>query len=463
MIRPLFLLAIVAATAHAEQPRDFASGVPLATSGAGAFHRVAVPALVYEVAVQPGLADVRVFNADGEVVPFAWLPRPAAARERRPAVSLPIFPLHVDRDRRDVSGLALSVVRNAAGTTIDIKTADVEPAAARELGGYVVDASALSEPLNALVFALPNAAGAPTMRMRIDASDDLATWRNVAPDATLVNLEHGGQRLVRDRIEMAPTRAKYLRLSWTVGRPAIAFTAVSGEFAERVVEAPRQWREGAGSPTADRDGEFEYDLGGAFPVDRITIRLAEPNSIVPAHILARASPAEPWQPVATTVFYRLREQGADVTNAPVTVAGGERRYWQLRLDPRSGAPAREAPTLRAGWQPAELVFAARGSPPFTLAFGSHGAKPGALPIATLVPGYDSAKGLPSGVGVANAGVVTRLGGPDRLRAPPDVKRWMLWTALALGALVLGWMAWRLSREMGAAPSPKSPEADSARE
>lgn len=463
MIRHLVLLAIVAASAHAEQPRDFASGVPLTTAGGGPFQRVAVPAAVYEGAVQPGLADVRVFNADGEVVPFAWLPRPAAVRERRPAVALPIFPLHVDRDRRDVSGLALGVVRNAAGTTIDIKSTDVAPAAGRELGGYVLDTSALSEPLNALVFALPGAVGAPTMRLRVDASDDLATWRTVAPDATLVNLEHGGQRLVRDRIEIVPTRAKYLRLSWPGGRPVIEFTAVSGEFAERVVEAPRQWREVAGTPIADRDGEFEYDLGGASPVDRITIRLAEPNSIVPAHVLARASPTEPWQPVAATVFYRLREEGGDVTNAPVTLAGGERRYWLLRLDPRSGTSAREAPTLRAGWQPAELVFAARGSPPFTLAFGSRVAKPGALPIATLVPGYDSAKGLPVGVGIANVGPATRLGGPDRLRAPPDVKRWVLWTSLALGALVLGWMAWRLSREMGAAPPPKSRDADSARE
>jgi len=50
-----------------------------------------------------------------------------------------------------------------------------------------------------------------------------------------------------------------------------------------------------------------------------------------------------------------------------------------------------------------------------------------------------------------------LGGPDRLREPPDVKRWMLWASLALGALVLGWMAWRLSREMG--PTPERNRAD----
>jgi len=461
VIRHLVLAAFVASTAHAEQSKDYAAGVPLAPGSAQPFQKVEVPAAVYEGAVRPGLADVRVFNADGELVPFAWVSRPAATRERPPAVDLPPFPLFVDRERRDVAGLALSVVRNAAGTTVDIRSTDAAPAAQQELGGYVLDASTLRAPLNALVFALP-AAGAPTMHLRIDASDDLATWRSVASDATLVNLEHEGRRLVRNRVEIPPTFAKYLRLSWTVGQPVIEFSGVRGEFAERVVETPRQWREAAGAAVADHEGEFEYDLGGAFPVDRIDVSLTEPNSIVPAEILARASAKDPWQPVASTVFYRLREAGGDVTNAPVPVAAGERRYWLLRFDPRSGVSTRVAPQLRAGWQPAELVFATRGSPPFTLAYGNRSAKSGALPIATLVPGYENTQWLPPNVGVAQVGPTITLGGPDRLREPPDVKRWILWATLALGAILLGWMAWRLSREMGPAPEPGDARSETPR-
>ena len=45
--------------------------------------------------------------------------------------------------------------------------------------------------------------------------------------------------------------------------------------------------------------------------------------------------------------------------------------------------------------------------------------------------------------------------------PPDVKRWMLWASLALGAVVLGWMAWRLSRELAA--TPERGDADSTRD
>ena len=360
-----------------------------------------------------------------------------------------MFPLYVDRDRRDVSALALTVVRSPAGTTVSINSTDAEPATGKVLGGYVLDASALDEPLVALTFALPPTTGATTMRLAIAASDDLAAWRNLAADGTLVNIEYAGQRLTRNRIDLPAVKAKYLRLSWTGDGPVIAFGAVSGEFGSRAIEAPRQWRDAKGTRVAEREGEYEYDLGGAFPVDRITIDLAAQNSIWPVTVLARASPAEPWQFVGSTVFYRLEQPGGDVTSAPFPVAGGARRYWLLRVDPRAGAPG-EAPPLRAGWQPQEIVFAARGHAPFTLAYGRYQAASGALPIATMVPGYDSAKDPLANVAVARAGEPMTLGGAEQLRKPPDVKRWVLWAALVLGVVALGWMAWRLSREMAAA-------------
>ncbi len=46
------------------------------------------------------------------------------------------------------------------------------------------------------------------MRLAIDASDDLAAWRNVAADGTLVNIEYAGQRLTRNRIDLPADEGK---------------------------------------------------------------------------------------------------------------------------------------------------------------------------------------------------------------------------------------------------------------
>ena len=143
MIRHLLLAAFVATAAHAEQATDYAAGVPLAPGSAQPFQKVEVPAAGVRGGGASAAGRLRVFNADGELVPFAWVPRPAATRERPPAVDLPPFPLFVDRERRDVAGLALSVVRNAAGTT-STPVDRAAPASRQDLGGYVLDASALA-------------------------------------------------------------------------------------------------------------------------------------------------------------------------------------------------------------------------------------------------------------------------------------------------------------------------------
>jgi len=464
----IVLLALVSAASHAQGPSEYAYGLAIDTPPGIVFARVAIPSAVYEGAARRDLSDMRIFNADGEVVPFAFVPR---STENVPLAQVPLrmFPLHVSRERGDVDGLALSVVRNAGGTTINVTSRDPAVAQERVLAGYVLDASERDEPLAALTFALPAASAATSMRMRIDASDDLVNWRTVRHDAMLVLLEHGGQRLARNRVEVSPTKARYLRVSWTPGRPIIDFTGVTGEFGSRPLEPPSEWRTATGSPVPDREAEYQYDLGGAFPVDRIAVDLAAPNSIVPATIFARDAATDAWQLVGTTVFYRIAQppaDGADVatrvalpaadtTSPPFAVDGRARRYWMLRLDPRAGVSGPTAPVLRAVWQTQEIVFAARGRAPFVLAFGKYDSTPGWLPIETLIPDYASKRALPASVAVARTAARVELGGSTRLQKPTETKRWVLWGVLLLGAMVLGWMAWRLSRDVAKGGSTTS--------
>jgi hypothetical protein len=119
------------------------------------------------------------------------------------------------------------------------------------------------------------------------------------------------------------------------------------------------------------------------------------------------------------------------------------------------------PTLQVGWVPHQLVFAARGKPPFTLAYGNRAAKPGAIAIASLIPGYREDAGntvraakaaaTPTvNVQAAAAQGQQELGGAVRLEEQVDWKRWTLWGVLGLGVLILGAMASRLMKQLGSA-------------
>jgi hypothetical protein len=83
-----------------------------------------------------------------------------------------------------------------------------------------------------------------------------------------------------------------------------------------------------------------------------------------------------------------------------------------------------------------------------------------LPIETLVPGYDRAKTLPSTFPPARVGAPTTAPAVAALKAPIDTRRWLLWGSLVLAALVLGAMAFKLSRQMSS-PAPKPPANESA--
>jgi hypothetical protein len=72
-----------------------------------------------------------------------------------------------------------------------------------------------------------------------------------------------------------------------------------------------------------------------------------------------------------------------------------------------------------------------------------------LPLATLVPGYVAGKALPDNIADATLAASPSAVNRSALRAPLDIKRFVLWSSLVVAALLLGYMALRLSRQMRA--------------
>jgi hypothetical protein len=457
------LLAGLTHVVAAPSPRDFAFGVPLATEGDSAFFEFEIPAAVYAGATRGDLGDMRVFNGDGALVPFALVPRATPAREARPAVALPMFPLRVAPAAADANALALSAQRSPAGAmTINLTARDGTPMSGDLLIGYIVDMTGINEPLAAISLqwsTLPRGIGT---RIRVDESSDLGTWHTLVADAPLIDLEYDGRRLRRNRIELPAQGARYLRLTWPGDQAALQLSGVTGEFAERVVATPPQWALARAVAVADHDGDYDFDMMAAYPVERIALLLPEQNTVVPAQILARAGAQDPWRPVASDVVYRLRQGEGEVTSPPIIVTATPARYWRLHVEPATGGLGAGLPQLRVGWLPQHAIFAARGSGPFMLAYGSATALPAALPVRTLVPGYETATAPSIVAAVAQSAGALSVGDASRLKPPVDYKRWLLWVTLVLGVGVLGVMAWRLSRELKtSADAARVPSEESA--
>ncbi len=445
----------------AEKPADYAYGLKIDASGSEALYDVALPPAVYQGVTRRDLGDMRVFNGAGEVVPTAWRPRRTEKAEAGARVPLTLFPLKAVAGA-NVDGLAINVTRNAAGAvSVNVKSEGAQAASLQTIA-YLIDMSAQDRALRTIELDWKSVEGF-SGRLRVDASDDLANWRTVVAGAPLLNLEVGGQRLQQKRVELPQQKAKYLRLVWvrevaTSGAKNIfpELTAASGELAEKFVEATREWSK-FGANKGEKEGEYLFDLKGQFPVDRLRLELPQANTIAQMEVLARDKAEQPWRAVARGVAYRLNQQGHEVLSPDIQVSAFSERWMMIRVDQRGGGLGSGMPLLNAGWVPHQLVFAARGAPPFTLAYGNRAAQAGALPIESLIPGYREDAG--ASVRTAKTGVQQvvnvqatsaqpqkELGGEARLQAQIDWKRWSLWGVLGLGVLVLGAMAWRLMKQ-----------------
>jgi hypothetical protein len=210
-------------------------------------------------------------------------------------------------------------------------------------------------------------------------------------------------------------------------------------------------------------GELVVDTQAHFPVDRLKLVLPQANTVAQIHLSTRERAEEPWRPAGSATAYRLTRDGGELTNPEIRVAVIPDRYWRILVDQKGGGFGAGEVKLELGWLPHEVLFAARGAGPFAVAYGNKLAKPGAAPLAAVLPQDEKLAAATARVGEVSGAAqpaASLFSDPVRfvrgLAENREAKKWMLWTMLLAGVLLLGWMAQRLLRDLGKAPAdPKN--------
>lgn len=449
LLSGMMLVGMLPANAATFRQTDYAYSATLKVTGAGPAYAASLPLEVYRSVTHADLTDICVVNASGEVVPFA-VRRPAAPRSRNPEpVRLRLFPI---LGVSQASGEALRLRLREGETAINIERSQV-------VGGpdhpssYLIDASALQQPIAQLTIGWDPAAPDFSDRLQIDASDDLEHWRPISSGARIVSLHYAGQAFVRNEVAITATRASFLRLTWNSVQSSPVIDHV--EAIPRAIEAPlrRLSFEVAGSPSAHRQGVFDFDLGARLPVEQVNLLLPEPNSVVHSEFLVPVSGTREWRTVAEGRIYDLTlPRSGNLVNEPISVPTTPEQHWRVRTSEAGGGIGQGVPRLEVSWIPSEVVFLARGKGPFEILYGSADAPSLALsPDAILNPmGVQDLSHSSFQAGRATLEASQLLGGPMRLKSAAesvDWRRWILWTVLLLGVGVLAIMAWRLLKAL----------------
>jgi Protein of unknown function (DUF3999) len=428
-----------------DRPGDFAYGVPIEVTQSAAAYRVALPLDVYIKSTHVDLRDIRVFNADGEVVPYEIQQAPAGVAPPDETTPLPLFALRGDAQPA-LTGLRVTIQSSA--TSVNLQ-AGATPAQDRTITSYLLDARQISGPLYALQLQWPEDAADFTGSVRVEAADDLTRLHEIISSVTVINLHGSGARLVQNRIDLNGSKAKFWRLTWIGKAAPFEVTSVNAQTTPDRREPQTVSLTVKGIQANAKPQEYSFDLGARLPVTKIDLLLPQENSVATVQLLSRNAVTDSWRSIIAADFFRLGEQVSDRHNRPFEIGQDSDRFWLARFE-RAPAASSAPPQLQVKWDAQDIVFLARGPGPYQLAYGNAAVTAASSPLGALLAGMNVVKGT--------AGAPTILGGADRMTPPPHTVAWkmtILWTILGSGMLLLAFMAYRLSREL--MDQPPKPE------
>lgn len=456
------LLALTGPVLAAEDsltPAEFAWRGALVLPQGASLARVELPVEALLRMQSPVAHDVRVFNADGAVVPYALL-RADDLERSAPAVqtrSYPAYPLFAaSAGAPAVRGAVEVRVSNEGSASpgsawVRWGTAGANPqvpANAQTLQAALFDTRAEQHTVSALQLQaeLPRNT---LVHLRLERSANLQEWESVpvkgpvfrfegadAPSSTLLELQ-----------QAVSLKGYYLRLAWT-GQDGVRVESITGRVAGKTV-SPARLR--ATLPVGNADGlGMVWALPFATPLAALHVQALQDNTLVPVRISGRSDAAQPWRALASTVVYRLDSVGQGSSNSALALNGPSLRA--LRVEASNGQPLPAGGLQMAvEFAPLQLALLASGPGPYTLAVGRAHTTPAAVEASVL------GAVAPARLAELPAAAVKQL------RAdPPDAPQlWaaallpdgvsprtaLLWLVLGAGVLLLGVVAYGLLRQI----------------
>jgi hypothetical protein len=435
------LFFFIAIPAGAQDPRreDFAYGIVVRPSVEAPLYRARLPLAVYRSVTRSDLGDLRIFNAGGALVPHElWSPPDEQEIERR-LVPARVFPL-LEATPEELSAVRVQIESGVERTSVSLAPGSATSGvAAYFLDPGTIEPSFLVSRLVLQWDEPDDPKGGFVRKLRVEESDDLSTWRTLST-AVVADLRRDGERLLRNEIPLSSKVPRYLRLTSPDGAIPMTLTRVDLELSTKTELVETVWLEIPGLRSGD-DGLL-FETPGPVLVEEVDILPSEMNTWTEVQLFSRPGPKEPWVLRASSAVYRFEVGGDELAQSRLDAHGTRDRLWRITTDEARGGFGGILPVVRAGYRPDDVVFAARGEPPFEIAFGSRGVGPpprGSESLRTLASSDDERLAPATALVL---GEPRTIAGERALSEPlvPDWKRFVLWGVLGAASLALLLMA-----------------------
>lgn len=433
-------------SAFAQSAADFAVRANVVVPPGTPVARAALPGSSIAALRNANGSDLRVFNGNGMSLPHALVDASMEAQARPDAPGQRLVALPIFAATSATSGTpSLRIEEGPTRRVIEYSSAKPAPGAKQEQRGLLFDARKIEADVRALELegALPTAT---IIKVTLDASQDLKSWRTLVADAPVFDFGADGPGNRRVTLPAAQSlKDHYVRLRWNLpGDLTVTAIQTVGEGSAKTV--PPTTLE-LGAPASTADNAAEWTLPSGLRVSGLRLQTTTANALMPVCVLTRARAGDPWQPVASTVVYRMTG-GDGATGVNPSVPVNAMLAPQLRVEALRGYNLAGVPlTLAVEHPPLHVLFVATGEGPFSIATGKSGLNSAALPVSTLIPNYKVGAefALPVIQATPEAGARPKTTNSGGVLDDLFNRSTMLWAVLGLAVLVLAGLALSLLR------------------
>lgn len=482
--------SIYALAAGAQTGQSGSAVIALPDVKAGPYFNLTLPNTIYQRSRDAALSDLRIRNAKGEFLHYAWRDENSAQKAQAEPTLIstsvpifPIFPIFPTISRSDVASLAdesiTTQLEKSSDGSLRLKTKiSTRTKSSNAIAAWIIDASKLTsaDPAQQVRQLLQLRLHIPShyqgiAGFELDASNDLQHWRTIEGHGQLVRLRHQGELIERFDFSLNLAyqsngkQARYLRLRWQSPTTAPQLKSADIDAQEQTQDQPPaevqlQWHEAISPLTCDTH-VCEYAIPRNTPIDSLRINLQEPNTLAKIRVIGQREidqtaspmlrhtrnplyhlrhknhPAPTTQAaeyvIAEATIYRLQKGETELSSDEIAL-GGE-PYAKIKLHVAAGIQSLGStpPKLAIANIARALTFLARGEAPYSLNWGAPNKDGAALTRSELLPDAQLANSDHAWAKVELSAPANIAPPPASTEKAPQAKTNQLWLWLALGA------------------------------
>lgn len=437
VITVCMLLTIANAENTEPTMQEFYAGSKILVKEDKPLQQILIPYSIYDAVKSQNLNDIRVFNANGGLVPHRVTMQKQDSQTSIKTLSYAKLTSNSDGlenliEKYKSSGVDISLSLRAMDATTTSSSVDVYIGEIGDLEGKATELK-LDWQLNQEVstFFLAD----------VEITDDFKNWKTVAKDVNLAQLKTNDAIVKHNQIKLSQFGMKFYRLSIRgERRPDIKSIAL---LVSQQQEIPY-------SMTIDVLGEHDesnkqityYQQPTKIIKKQLKVQIPENNVMADCRVYSRDSDDNHWTLRGSGTVYKITNNGKDLNNELIELTASSDREWKLEVITRGSGFEQQPPVVNFLWQPHVLTFVARGDSPFVLAYGSVAYASQSVSQNTFFNTASKDEDqLIAQASISNTEEV--LGGEevlkeDLIKVTP--KNMILWAVLIFGSLLLLFMA-----------------------